>query len=157
MQKRWGRNRGWICVLPVVPILLILAGCSHEPKPSKVDVAKGILDDIRAGVREEIKDPGRASEAVGLVDQMEQMIMEASEARKAHEARIVSLNANYDATEEDFKAVFREFNAKKNSRQDRLVGVIQQAKALTTAAEWKAIAKVKAHALEAAVHAELGR
>jgi hypothetical protein len=143
---------GGLCLAVMIPLT---GCCSHKPKPSKLEVAKGALDDLRAGVRSEIKDPTKAAEAVGLVDQTELLMMETIEVRKADEARTLSLNANFDATEEDFKAVFQEFNAKKISRQDRLVEIVQQAKALTTDREWKAITKVRSHALEAIVRAEL--
>jgi len=145
------------CIGGLCMVLLVLpAGCSHKPKPSTIEVAKRTLDEVRAAVRDEIKDPAKAAEAVGLVDQFEQLVNEGNGARMAHEAVLRSLNANYDATEEDFKTLFREFNAKKNSRQDRIIKILMKARALTTDEEWKALAKVKSHALEGAVRAEQG-
>ena len=134
---------------------LALAGCSHEPKPSALVSAKGAFGELRAAVRGEIKDPHKAAEVAGLVDQLEQTMIEAVEARKGHAVRMRSLNSNYDAPEEDFKAAFREFNEKRSSRQDRILAIDQQARALTTAGEWKAISKVAAHAFVAAAQAEL--
>ncbi len=56
---------------------LVLAGCSHEPKPSALGSAKGAFDELRATVRGEIRDPDKAVEVAGLVDQLEQIMMEA--------------------------------------------------------------------------------
>jgi len=140
-----------------IALLILLTGCSSKPKPSTLELAKGAFDDIRAAVRDEIKDPVRAAEAEGLIDQVEQLEIEGNEARMAHNAALRSLAANYDATEDDFKALFREFNAKKNDRHDRIFAIIQRGRAVTTAEEWKALAKVKAHALERIVDIEQGR
>lgn len=154
MQRGLEMNRAWFRVLRILLILLVLAGCSHAPKPTALVSAKEAFDDLRAAVRDEIKDPARAAEVAGLVDQMEQMMIESTEARKDHAVRLRSLIANYDASEEDFKAAFREFNAKKSSRQDRLLVIDQRARSLTTDKEWKAIVKAGRRAFEAAVRAE---
>ena len=156
MQRGLEMNRAWFRVLRILLILLVLTGCSHAPKPTALVSAKEAFDDLRAAVRDEIKDPARAAEVAGLVDQMEQMMIESTEARKDHAVRLRSLIANYDASEEDFKAAFREFNAKKTGRQDRLLVIDQRAKSLTTDKEWKPIVKAGRRAFEAAVRAEKG-
>jgi hypothetical protein len=149
-------SRKVACIGGVCFVLLsLLAGCSHEPKPSAVVSAKGAFEELRTAVRDEIKDPAKSAEVVGLVDQLEQIMIEAAETRKAHTARLHLLNANYDETEEDFKVAFAEFNAKQNSRQERILAIDQRARVLTTASEWKAIFKEVAHTLEAAARAEL--
>ena len=143
---------GGVCmVLAVLP-----AGCSHKPKPSALEMARSVFTELRKGVREEIRDPAKAAEAEGLVDQFEQLVLEGNAARAAHESALRSLTANYDATDEDFNALFREFNEKKAGRQEEIIGILQRARALTTADEWNALAKVKSHALEKSVLAEQG-
>jgi uncharacterized coiled-coil DUF342 family protein len=137
-------------------LLVLLAGCAHEPKPSAIESAKGALDELRATVREQVKDPVKAAELTGLVDQIEQLTVEANSDLKAHETKIRALTVNYDATQEDFKAAFREFDAKKLNRQERVLAIDQQTKNLTTEAEWKAIAKAAAHADEAILRAVQG-
>ena len=137
-------------------LLIFLIGCSHKPKPSALETAKGVFAELRKGVREEIKDPARATEAEGLVDQFEQLVIEGNAARAAHESALRSLTANYDATEADFKALFREFNEKKAGRQEQIIAILQRARAITTADEWDALAKVRSHALEKSVLAEQG-
>lgn len=150
MRTAWGFGFAFSCAL------LLLAACSSKPKPAAVDTAKGAFDSLRKAVQKEIKDPARASEAVDLVDQMEQLLIEAVEARKAHRAKILSLNANYDSTEEDFRATFKELNAKRDSRQDRSLAIAERARTLTTPREWEAISKNVAPVLEAAMRAEIG-
>ena len=137
-------------------LMILLVGCSHEPKPTALVSAKGALDEFRSAVLREIKDPDKASQVAGLVDQAERVLIEANDDRKAHDARIQSLNADYDATEEDFRAAFREFNAKWNDHQDRILDLNQRAKALTTAKEWKALTKAQKEAVKKAMETVRG-
>jgi hypothetical protein len=102
---------------------MLLSGCSHQPKPSAVESAKGLFDELRMAVGKEVKDPARSSQLVQLVGELEQAMIEARDARKTHDARLRSLNANYDATEEDFRTLFREFDEKKKERQDRILAI----------------------------------
>jgi hypothetical protein len=133
--------------------MMLLSGCSHQPKPSAVNSAKGAFDELRAAVRSEIKDPEKAAQGSDLVDQLERLTTEANNDRKAHDDRIWSLNANYDATEEEFQAAFRGFNAKQKDRRDRVLEINQRAKDLTTEKEWKALAKVHEEMLKKALEA----
>jgi len=133
--------------------LLLLVACSHEPKPSALVPAEGALDELRAAVAREVKDPDRARRAVALVDEMERITIAAHADYKDHEARLRALNANYDAKEEDFRTLFRDFNARRDERQARTLELNQRAKALVTAGEWQALARLREAAARKAVEA----
>ena len=156
MKKQWKKGRAWLVVLCMLPVLAAPSGCTPEPKPSAVVAEKGAFDELRAAVLAEIPDTDRANKVAVLVDQLEQLMSEAAEARNAHTARIFALNTNYDATEDDFRAVFREFNAKRDARQERVLTIDQRARALTTPKEWKVLSRDVARALEMSARAELG-
>ena len=49
---------GRMCLI----FFLLAAGCSHKPKPSALESAEGAFDELRAAVRREIKDPGKAAQ-----------------------------------------------------------------------------------------------
>jgi hypothetical protein len=149
-------NRALLNALRILGVLLVLAGCSHQPKPTALESATEAFDDLRIVVREEIKDPARAAGVAGIVDQLELLMKEATEARKAHDVRLRALIRDYDAPEEDFRSAFREFNEKKVGRQDRLLAMDQRVRSLTSAKEWNTIAKAGVRAFEAAVRAEQG-
>jgi len=133
--------------------LLLLVACSHEPKPSALVPAEGALDELRAAVAREVKDPDRARRAVALVDEMERIVAAANADYKDHEARLRALNANYDATEEDLRALFRGFNARRDARQAQTLELNQRAKALVTAGELQALARLREAASRKAVEA----
>jgi len=139
----------------VLATAALLSSCAGEPKPSAQAASKGAFDELRTAVLAEIADTQRAHTVAVLVDQLEQLMAEAVEARKAHAAKIHALNSNYDAFEDDFRTVFREFNAKRDARQERILAIDQRARSLTTPKEWKAISRDVARALEEAARAEL--
>jgi hypothetical protein len=84
---------------------------------------------------------------------LERLVIEANNDRKTHDDKIRSLNANYDATEEEFQAAFREFNGRQKNRQDRVLEINQRAKNLTTEEEWNALAKKHEEMLKKALEA----
>jgi hypothetical protein len=136
-------------------VLLALAACSHEPKPSALTTADEAFDRLRAAVAREVKDPARAKQASALVDEMQQLVVVAHADLKAHDARLRALNDNYDAPEADFQAAFRDFNAGRDSRQDRTLELNRRAKALVTEDEWNALARAQEQALRDAIEATL--
>ena len=134
-------------------LFLLVTGCSQKSKPSALESAEGAFGDLHAAVRSEIKDPEKAAQGTALVDQLERLVTEANSDRKAHDDKIRSLNANYDATEGDFHAAFSGFNARQKDRQDRVLEINQRAKDITTEGEWKALAKVREEMLKKALEA----
>jgi len=139
--------------LIAIGLLLALAACSHKPEPSSLATAEEAFDRLRAGVAREIKDPGRAKQASALVDELQQIVVAAHAELKAHDARLRTLNANYDATQADVQAAFRDFNAARDRRQEQTLELNRRAKALVTEQEWHALASLQERALRDAVEA----
>ena len=139
----------------ILAALLLLVACSHEPKPSALTTAEEAFDRLRAAVAREVKDPARAKQASALVDDMQQLVAAGHSDLKTHDARLRALNANYDASEADFQAAFREFNAGRGRHQDRTLELNRRAKALVTEDEWNALARAEEQALRDAVDATM--
>ncbi len=110
--------------------------------------ARSTLQELRAAVTREVKDPARAAQGTKLVDELTGILAEAGTDIRAHDARLRTLNANYDATQAQFQAAFRDFNARRDARQRRVLDLNQRGKALLTAEEWDALGKVREEALE---------
>ena len=137
----------------VLAVLLFLGSCAHDPQPSALDSAREALHELRAAVQREIKDPQRASQGARLVDESEQLLLEANAGLKAHDARMRALNADYDATRDAFRAAFRDFNAQQAERLQRLLDIDRRAKGLATAEEWAALDRVREKAIERIIRA----
>lgn len=130
-----------------------IAGCARGPEPTALEIASGALQKLRSAVVREVGDPARAKQGAGLIDEIERLLSEVDADVKAHNDAMRTLNADYDATEAAFRAAFRQFNAKRNERQQRLLDINQRAKALLTAEEWEHLGAVSAEALERAIQA----
>jgi uncharacterized lipoprotein YajG len=139
-------------ILRLLSALLLLAACSHEPKEA-LKPAEGVLDELRAAVAREVKDPDRAKRAAALVDEMEQLTIRANADYKDHEAKLRALNANYDATPDEFRALFGDFNARRDKRQAQALDLNRRGKALLTLQEWQELSKLREEALRDAVDA----
>jgi hypothetical protein len=129
-------------------VLICVAGCAREPKPTALESASEALGNLRTAVMREVKDPQRAQQGIALVDEVERLLTEAHADLKAHNARIRVLNADYDATQDAFRAAFQDFNAKQRAHQRRVVEINQRAKLLLTGDEWETLGKVRQEALE---------
>src|SRR5580765_3560693 len=139
-------------ILRLLSALLLVAACSHEPKDA-LKPAEGVLDELRADVLREVKDPDRAKRAAALVDEMEQLTITANADYKNHDAKLRALNANYDATPDEFRALFGDFNARRDKRQAQALDLNRRGKALLTLQEWQELAKLREEAAKKAVDA----
>lgn len=129
----------------------LMFACASEPKLTPEDAMHRSMDELRAAATTTIKDPARAREMASLVDQLERQFDEALKANRAHLDRLHSLDANYDATEGDFRKLFADFNAGRARRQDRVAELRDSMITATTPAEWSELAKVRVRARESMV------
>jgi hypothetical protein len=129
----------------------LMAACAREPTPAPEAAVRRSMDDLRAAALTTIKDPARAKEVAGLVDQLERNFAEALKVNRTHLERLWALDADYDATEADFLKLFGDFNAGSVRRRDRFVELRDRLIAATTEAEWSELAKTRVRVLESLV------
>lgn len=129
----------------------LMAACAREPAPAAEDAVRRSMDELRAAALTTIKDPARAKEVAGLVDQLERNFAEAMKVDRTHLDRLWALDADYDATQADFRKLFSDFNAGAVQRRDRFVELRDRMIAATTEAEWNELAKVRVRVLESMV------
>jgi hypothetical protein len=129
----------------------LIAACARGPTPAPEDAVRRSMDELRAAALTTIKDPARAKEVAGLVDQLERHFDEALKADRTHLERLWALDADYDATEADFQKLFSDFNAGAVRRRDRFVELRNRLIAATTEAEWNELAKARVRVLESMV------
>ena len=132
-------------------------GCATAPAPSSVESAQQAVDKLRVQVRSSVHDTNRAAQVIGCLNQLESLMLEARADRQAHENELRKLNANYDATVDEFAAAFASFNAKKSQRQSRVLDIHQRLRSQLDDAEWKDLVQTKSGALEAAINVGRGR
>jgi TRAP-type mannitol/chloroaromatic compound transport system substrate-binding protein len=125
----------------LVPALVTLfAGCGGSPETAE-DIEKRAFDDMRAEVREIIEDPQREETVVGLVDELQRQYSNLRDTTETRRKALQTLNAEYDATREQFVELLDKHNAEMESSHKTYLKSYRAFVEATTAEEWSALAK----------------
>jgi hypothetical protein len=100
--------------------------------------------DLRAAVRKTVADPERAAAVARAIDDLEAAERDARASRAAERHDLRELNADYDATREQFAVVLQRHADARAGHRRRLAAARDQMIANTTDAEWTALAKPRA-------------
>jgi hypothetical protein len=128
---------------PFAASLCVLCACAGQSKSTGAPATGTALIELRKVVLVRIEEPTHAQEIAALIDQMEEQDREARQAVAAYRKRLLALNANYDATEDDFTKLFAEFNDERLARQTGIVKLWATAASLMTDAEWDAVGEAR--------------
>jgi hypothetical protein len=127
----------------------LLFACASHPKSARAQGTQAILAEMRGAALVEIKDEARSREVSALIEQLAEQDRLARSAVAIYRTRLLALNADYDATEEDFHKLFSDFNNERLAHQTRIVELWTEMASLTTDAEWDALGKVRIAAAKA--------
>lgn len=126
-----------------VAIAWMACGCAHDQESADPQGAQAALADFREAVLRQVQDPARAQEISSIIDQLERRDRQARETVATYRRRLELLNANYDATDEDFGKLFAEFNDERVAHQHRIVDLWTRMAGLMTDPEWDALASTR--------------
>jgi hypothetical protein len=123
-----------------VLIVMLIGGCGGNSQTPE-DIEKQAFDDMRAEVREIIEDPQREEAVVKLVDRLQEEYSTLRETAETRRKALRALNADYDATREQFVEYLDRYNAdlvrSHKAFRDSHRGLVEA----TTAEEWSELAK----------------
>ncbi|MHC4211933.1 MAG: hypothetical protein ACYSWP_01045 [Planctomycetota bacterium] len=122
-------------------IVLMGIGCGNKAA-TESELRQQMFDDMR-GCLDQIPEAERRDKILALVDKIEGDLGQMRENVAQFVAANKELNADYDATREDFNKLQREFNASRKKFQQQILTTKFQLKELTTEAEWAALIKIK--------------
>lgn len=117
--------------------------CAHEQEVDHAQATQAALADFRGAVLGQVQEPARAREISSIIDQLQRQDREARENVTTYRRRLEILNANYDATGEDFNKLFAEFNDQRLAHQHRVVDLWTRMARLMTDSEWNALARAR--------------
>jgi hypothetical protein len=131
--------------------MLCVSGCAGK-KQSPVDKMQEAFADLRTEIQTIVADPERASQAVELVDQLEQTYTDATASIQSHKDQLRELNEDYDvsraAMEEPMALILVDLEV----NQKVVLEIGNKMSALLTAEEKDELAKARSKALSAAVN-----
>ena len=119
----------------------ILGGCSSAPKDSPVEIQSQSFDALRDTAKDVISDPDRANEVTELITQLEGVVLQTQNDRSLHRAKIKALNANYDATEEEFTALLATISDEQDASREAAVDIRRKLALVVPADDWPDLVK----------------
>ncbi|MBW1752761.1 MAG: hypothetical protein JRJ46_06585 [Deltaproteobacteria bacterium] len=139
---------GWPSLFAVLALCVLLGltyGCSTFGKKDEAKFKPGNewIEDMRGRVAENIKDPGKKTRILALVDQAEKDLLELDRVVQQFYADIGALNDNYNASPDEYRKVISEFEADQNEVRGRIIDIRFKMRDLSTAEEWKELTDIK--------------
>lgn len=139
---------------PIVPVIVlaIVLGCASGSKPvdpaavqAKVEASEAEFRDL---ANDTIEDRDRAATFIRLLDERDALIADHAGAVRRYAETMKALNADYDASRDDFERVARQYNSDRRLSQSRFVDLMSRMKAATTDKEWKKLSKFELKELD---------
>ena len=121
-------------------VFALLAACGGSPEAT-ADIERQAFDDMRAEVRAIIEDPQREEAVVTLVDRLQGHYENLRATAEARRKALRALNADYDATREQFTEFLDRYNAELAGNHKAFRDSHRALVDATTAEEWSALAK----------------
>jgi uncharacterized coiled-coil DUF342 family protein len=129
-------------------VLTAVTGCSSKHLTPEQQ-AQANMEAYAAQIRKVVADPARADQLVALTTQYQQQMRESAAVVRDYRAKLAALNANYEATREDFETLFSQQDAHREALLRKVAALREQITALTTDAEWHELEKARQRMLDA--------
>jgi len=140
---------GFRCVAVAFALAVLgVAGCSSKHLTPE-QKAQAEVEACEAQIRKVVADPARAEQLVALTNQLQQQMRESVAVAKGYRAKLAVLNANYEATRQDYEALFRQQEAQREALVRKVAALRERMAALTTDAEWQQVDKASQRMLNA--------
>jgi outer membrane murein-binding lipoprotein Lpp len=145
-------RRGTIPPILLSLLAIIIAGCASTPKSEAVASS---VTAYQSKIRDIVADPARAEMLVQLVDQAAAEVNAAETEAAAFAEQFQRLNADYDATREQFTNLLTAHRQRRHQFAQSLLSIRSKMVASTTPLEWESLSKVRTKVLETIFKAEL--
>jgi len=139
--------------LALVAAFVVAMGCAGRKDVTAMDKSDQAFIDLRNQVRLVITDTDRQARIVELISALQADIEQLGVSYSGRQTRIRELNANYDATREDFVALIEERNREVAEARLRVSRQYETLSEYTTPAEREQLNKYRSKAISAALSA----
>jgi hypothetical protein len=129
-------------VLALVATTLMVDGCARDrgygtaSSYREVALERGLAE-TNDLVDRTVQDPEKARQAKAIVQDIVNEVRQSFKMTSDYHQKLYGLNANYEATPEQFMEVLDEQNTKRMGSATRVLGLRFKLKTLLTAQEWK--------------------
>lgn len=124
--------------------ICVAAGCAKQaPDPAQLRADETTL------VQATVTDPARTERLLGLLDERDRLIEEASSLLQQYRRELKAVNADYDASREIVIDMVDQYNHDRARKQLQFIDLITKMKATVSADEWKVIAEFQLDSFDA--------
>jgi hypothetical protein len=143
-------------IIVSLALLSLNVACSSGEPTSRVDEQAAAFADLRSAVRQTVTDDGREKEVLGIIDALEQDVDDLRALLVRRRAELRELNADYDATRENFVEFTSQMEARiQNGRREAIEQHIKLAEAMTDE-EWASLSKAQTRAMRSTARSVQG-
>jgi len=128
--------------------LLLFVACSHGPRTAQDHLAHG-ASQMRATITAAIPEPGRRTELLARADRFEHVLQRYAGEFREFEQGLQRANAARDTPPAQIRALFAQFEQKRQAARAEVTDLHFEMVARTSAAEWRRIAKAEEDMLQA--------
>ncbi len=136
-------KRGTLWLLALGLVLLSASGCARYHQgghPVGGDRGAAVdrgLQEMKDLVNKTVKDPGKAEEVKGILEQIVQEVRVSYQHSRESHRQLYELNSNYQATPEEFTKILDDLNNHRMRTAATILGLRFKMKGLVTPEEWK--------------------
>jgi len=124
-------------------VLLAVAGGCRSSKKAE-DPVTVLQGKVNEEVRAVVKDPNTAAQVEALAQQVLDLLRQMEQEDSAYRARLDALNANYDATSQQFSEISSTHRASHSALLKQSVEIRDRMAGLLTDEEWKKLNDLRA-------------
>ena len=133
----------FVCVtLAFVMLSLSLVGCRGRKTESAYGPGNEWRDDMRKRIPKEVDDPDKVAGLLSVVDKIEVTLVEMDGDVKRYYASLAELDRDYNSTPEEFQDTIDQFNIKRNTYFETMLGYVFEMKDIAGREDWEAVADI---------------
>ena len=127
----------WSAVLLLTASTLALIDCASMSGKDSAAPTADWFHSLRDSVLNNVKDKERVRKAIVLINQADQAVLQYASEAEENAGRLRALNADYDATREDFAVAFAKIDDSNRSIKKILLGLRSDLVAVVESDEWR--------------------
>jgi len=129
-------------------VFAMLAACGGKGVVAPENVETEAFEDLRTAIVKVVEDPGRQKEILGLVDDHQIKLTKLRKAVQAQRTELRRLNADYDATREQFYEYIEKYDAEIRVARKWATKSRKAFVQATTQEEWDVLRKADSKAMK---------
>lgn len=127
-------------LLALTLLVLAAAGCGRHYGRGDVDaMGDRALKEVAALIDKTVQDPEKAKRAQAIAADIVEEVKQSYRMNRQFHRQLYELNANYEATPEEFTKILDDMNNARMRSATKILGLRFNLKELLTAQEWKAL------------------